>query len=135
MPLSFIQTPLKKCKSIIFSKEHFYNTKHLKFNPFACLLRCLSNLSATASRGVHKYSSLCVFVLEVVLTKQKHSGFKHFYTHPEVIEQRSGSTNVLLSNIQNHLVITVELHQFSMFHGKIIEAEASVERSSVKELA
>ena len=86
MSLSFTQTHQKKCKSIILSKECFYNTKHLKFNTFSLLLRCLSNLSVTASGGVQKYSSLCVFILEVVLTIQKHSEFKHFYIYPEGIE-------------------------------------------------
>ena len=67
MPLSFTQTPQKKCESIKLLTERFYYTKHLKFNTFAFLLRCLSNLSATASEKVQKYLSLCVFVLEVVL--------------------------------------------------------------------
>ena len=81
VPLSFTQTPQKKCKNIL-SNECFCSTKYLKFNTFALLLRCLSNLSATASGGV----CLCVFILEVVLTVQKHSEFKQFYTHPELIE-------------------------------------------------
>ena len=84
--LSFTRTTQKKCKSIILSKESFYNTKHLKFNTLALLLRCSSNLSATASGGVQKYSNSCVFVLEVVLMIQKYSEFKHLYIHPEVIE-------------------------------------------------
>ena len=46
---------------------------------------------------------------------QKHSEFKVFYTHPEVIEERLlyppiVSTTVLPSNIQNHLVVTADLH-------------------------
>ena len=56
--LRFTQTPQKKCKSIILSKECFYITKHLKFNGFSLLLKCLSNLSASASGGVQKYSSI-----------------------------------------------------------------------------
>ena len=85
-PIRFTQKPQTKCKSIILSKECFYNTKHLQFNTFSLLLKCFSTLSATASGGVQKYSCSCIFVLEVVLTIQKHSEFKHFYTHPEVIE-------------------------------------------------
>ena len=62
---------------------------------------------------------------------QKHSEFKVFYTHPEVIEERLlyppiVSTTVLPSNIPSEL---------SMCYRKIIETEASVGRSCVKEVA
>ena len=101
----------------MLSKECFYDTKHLKFNTFALFLTSLCSLSYTASGGVQKYFySLCIFILEFVLTVQKHSGFKHFYTHPEVIVFRSASTTVLPLNIENHLVRTAELHQSFMFH-------------------
>ena len=86
VPSRFTQTPQKKCKSIVLLKESFYNTKHLKFNTFSLLLKCLNNLSTTVSGGVQKHSSSCVLVLEVVLRIQKHSEFKYFYTHPQVIE-------------------------------------------------
>ena len=71
MPLSFTETPQKNFKSIILLKECFYNTKHLKFNTFALLLRFSSNLSVTAPGGVQKYSRSSAFVLGVVLKIQK----------------------------------------------------------------
>ena len=60
-PIRFTQTPQTKCKSIILSKECFYNTKHLQFNTFSLLLKCFGTLSATASGGVQKYSKFVYF--------------------------------------------------------------------------
>ena len=115
--IKFYSNTPQKMQKYYASKECFYDTKHLKFNTFALFLTSLCSLSYTASGGVQKYFySLCIFILEFVLTVQKHSEFKHFYTHPEVIVFRSASTTVLPLNIENHLVRTAELHQSFMFH-------------------
>ena len=134
MPLSFTQRPHKKWKSIILSEERFYYTKHLKFNAFTLLLRCLSNLFTTVSGGVQKYSSLCVFILEVLLTIQKHSELSTF---TPILWWLSKGLYLPLFYRQTFRTFSYN-HQapskFSMFYRKIIETKAFIGRSLVKEL-
>ena len=126
MPLTFTQTLQQKWKSIKLSKEHFYNTKHLKFNTFVLLVRCFSNLWPPLSQEEFKSTSLSVFVLEVVLPIQKHSRYwikvciRHCFRikYSELFSYNCRAPS-----------------EFSMFHGKVIKPGTSIGRSSVKDLA